>query len=77
MSVLENPMVSTLCQYAIIVDPQDKVTVVKQKVEAEAQIELPDGRIVAITSMVTPGQRFATRRSSSLCKMIWTCLLAV
>ncbi|HVF28208.1 MAG TPA: hypothetical protein VM943_08205, partial [Pyrinomonadaceae bacterium] len=48
-------------EYAIIVDPQDNVAVVKTETAPGLKIELPDGRVVTITGQVTPGHRFATR----------------
>jgi len=47
--------------YAMIVNAKDNVAVVKQELSPGAQIALPDGRTVAITGTVTPGNRFATR----------------
>jgi altronate hydrolase len=47
--------------YAMIVNARDNVAAVKQELSPGAQIVLPDGRTVAITGTVTPGNRFATR----------------
>src|SRR5262245_56622259 len=61
MSVQENLAVTPISQYAIIVDPKDNVAVVKQEILPGTAISLPDGRIVEITGVVTPGHRFATQ----------------
>jgi len=47
--------------YAMIVNAKDNVAVVKQELWPGAQITLPDGRVVGVTGVVTPGNRFATR----------------
>lgn len=47
--------------YAMIVNAQDNVAVVKKELWPGAQIALPDDRVVTITGAVTPGNRFATR----------------
>ncbi|MGI8565731.1 MAG: UxaA family hydrolase, partial [Pyrinomonadaceae bacterium] len=54
--------VAPVSEYAIIVDPQDNVAVVKTETAPGLKIELPDGRVVTITGQVTPGHRFATRQ---------------
>src|ERR1044071_6423797 len=50
-----------LSQYAIIVDPQDNVAVVKKETTTGLRLLLPDDRIVCVTEAVPPGHRFATR----------------
>src|SRR5882724_4689488 len=47
--------------YAMIVNVEDNVAVVKKELWSGAQITLPDGHIVGIRGAVTPGNRFATR----------------
>src|SRR5690242_17814133 len=47
--------------YAIIVDPQDNVAVVKQQTEPGLTVMLPGGREVRVQAAVPPGHRFATR----------------
>ena len=47
--------------YAIIVDPQDNVAVVKQQTEPGLAVALPGGREVCLKAAVPPGHRFATR----------------
>jgi len=47
--------------YAMIVNPVDNVAVVKQELWPGAEITLPEGRLIKITGVVTPGNRFATR----------------
>src|ERR1044071_3055203 len=50
-----------LGEYAIIVDPNDNVAVVKKEVAAGLTLLLPDDKVITITSIVRPGHRFATR----------------
>lgn len=47
--------------YAMIVNAKDNVAVVKKELWPGAQIILPDSRTIAITGVVTPGNRFATQ----------------
>ena len=56
---------SPISQHAIIVDAKDNVAVAKQEITAGTQVALPDGHVVEITGLVTPGHRFATRAISA------------
>jgi altronate hydrolase len=47
--------------YAIIVNPQDNVAVVKREVVAGATLQLADGTTLTVTGTVRPGHRFATQ----------------
>lgn len=50
-----------LNEFAIIVNPEDNVAVVKKEVRAGTTIPLPDGRNVFVTAEVRVGNRFALR----------------
>lgn len=50
-----------ISRYAIIVDPRDNVAVAKEEVAGGTTIEMPGGRLLRVTGVVTPGHRFATR----------------
>src|ERR1051325_4804581 len=50
-----------LNQYAIIVDPQDNVAVVKKETTMGLRLLLPEDHIVCVSEAVPPGHRFATR----------------
>src|SRR5262245_39812268 len=52
---------SPISEYAIIVDAKDNVAVAKQEINTGTQVDLPDGHVVEISGLVTPGHRFATR----------------
>src|SRR6478752_3756098 len=47
--------------YAIIVNPDDNVAVVKNETPAGVPLTLPDGGTVTVNATVPPGHRFATR----------------
>ena len=47
--------------FAIIVNPDDNVAVVKNETHEGLIVSLPDGGLVRISESVTPGHRFATR----------------
>src|SRR4051812_49038965 len=47
-------------EYAIIVNPNDNVAIVKVEVPFGLPIVLPNGRIISVISKVPPGHRFAT-----------------
>lgn len=49
-----------ISEYAIIVNPDDNVAVVKNETVAGSVLSLPDGRSVTVRSAITPGHRFAT-----------------
>jgi len=46
---------------AVVVAPEDNVAVVKSGLTSGDLVEMPDGRVLDITGIVTPGHRFATR----------------
>ena len=48
-------------EYAIIVNPDDNVAVVKNETRSGQQLLLPDGEVVVVHAAVPPGHRFATR----------------
>jgi altronate hydrolase len=50
-----------ISEYAIIVDPNDNVAVVKTETKPNLYVALPDGRTIKIKDAVPPGHRFATR----------------
>src|ERR1044072_7667948 len=50
-----------ISDYAIIVDANDNVAVVKNETFAGLEVVLPDGAIVKLRDAVPPGHRFATR----------------
>lgn len=54
-------LIPPISDYAIVVDPKDNVAVVKTELEAGTSVRMPDGRVVQVTTNVTPGHRFATR----------------
>lgn len=49
----------SISDYAIIVNPDDNVAVVKNETEAGLAVMLPDGEIVIVSDAITPGHRFA------------------
>src|SRR5260221_1265780 len=49
-----------ISDYAIIVDPNDNVAVVKNETEAGLILTLPSGDLVTVKKAVPPGHRFAT-----------------
>jgi len=50
-----------ITEYAIIVDGNDNVAVVKNETAAGLELLLPDGHAVHVNAVVPPGHRFATR----------------
>lgn len=52
---------SPISDYAIIVNPNDNVAVVKAKTEADLAVVLPNKHIVSLLSEIPLGHRFATR----------------
>lgn len=50
-----------ISNYAIIVNPDDNVAVVKTEVPANTAVALPNGRAISVLADVPPGHRFATR----------------
>jgi altronate hydrolase len=61
VSKLETPQATSITDYAIVVDANDNVAVVKKSTFAGLEVALRDGRIVQLTGAVPPGHRFATR----------------
>jgi hypothetical protein len=52
---------SPISDYAIIVDGNDNVAVVKTETSPHLKVILRDGRMVQLRDAVPPGHRFATR----------------
>jgi len=50
-----------ISDYAIIVNPDDNVAVVKHETTQGMTVQLPDGERIIVRDAVTPGHRFATR----------------
>src|SRR5205085_3360122 len=50
-----------ISEYAIIVDEDDNVAVVKKATSADLEVLLPNGSVVNVRDAVPPGHRFATR----------------
>src|SRR5829696_6575821 len=59
MSTVQAP--SLLSEFAIIVDPNDNVAVVKKETAAGLELLLPNESLIEIRAAVPPGHRFATR----------------
>lgn len=55
-----NIQVSAIGDYAIIVNRADNVAVVKRETNSELALMLPDGHVVQIKDVISPGHRFAT-----------------
>src|SRR4029453_13583605 len=62
MSSIEIPQTAAISEYAIIVDPNDNVAVVKKATFADLEVVLPDGKSMQVRGAVPPGHRFATRQ---------------
>src|SRR6185437_16735585 len=60
MSSVQTPTAS-LSEFAIVVNPQDNVAVVKKATAPGLELVLPDQSVVEIRSEIPPGHRFATR----------------
>src|SRR6266850_1878609 len=60
MSSIEVPQ-ALISDYAIIVDPQDNVAVVKTETSPELELILPGKHLLRVRDAVPPGHRFATR----------------
>jgi altronate hydrolase len=58
---VENRKAASVSEYAIVVDPNDNVAVVKTATHAGLEVALADGRIVRVAAAVPPGHRFAVR----------------
>lgn len=61
MLVIEEKEAVAINSYAIIVNPDDNVAVVKSEVSTGTVVSLPDGGTLTIISDVQPGHRFSTR----------------
>lgn len=61
MSSANIVQVSSISDYAIIVDSRDNVAVVKNETQPGLELTLPDGRQLCVQDVVPPGHRFATR----------------
>ena len=59
MSSVQTP--SLLSEFAIIVDPNDNVAVVKNATSPGLELLLPDESLIEVRAAVPPGHRFATR----------------
>ena len=53
---------AAISEFAIIVNSEDNVAVVKTETFPGLLVSLPDGRIVEVKDAVTPGHRFALRK---------------
>jgi altronate hydrolase len=61
MASIETPRAAQISEYAIIVNPNDNVAVVKKATVPGLGVLLPDGASVEVRNAVPPGHRFATR----------------
>src|SRR5262245_44382019 len=61
MASVEIPEAALISEYAIIVDPNDNVAVVKKATFADLEVLLPSGSVLQVRGAVPPGHRFATR----------------
>ena len=61
MSSIETRRAAPIREYAIIVDPNDNVAVVKTPTTPSLNVLLPDGQLLQLQDAVPPGHRFATR----------------
>jgi altronate hydrolase len=61
MIELLSQIAAPISEYAIIVNPDDNVAVVKNETRPGLIVELPDGSSVEVKQTVPPGHRFATR----------------
>jgi altronate hydrolase len=61
MATLESSRAISINEYAIIVDPNDNVAVVKKATFADLEVMLQNGAVVKLRGAVPPGHRFATR----------------
>jgi altronate hydrolase len=59
MSSVQTP--SLLSEFAIIVDPNDNVAVVKRATSPGLELLLPDESSIEVRAEVPPGHRFATK----------------
>src|SRR5437868_9796239 len=61
MSSSSTTQAPPISDYAIIVDPNDNLAVVKDQTAPGLEVTLPSGRRVRVNAAVPPGHRFATR----------------
>jgi altronate hydrolase len=61
MSSTETTGAASISEYAIIVDPNDNVAVVKRETSTDLEVVLPDGLLVQLCGAVPAGHRFAIR----------------
>src|SRR2546421_11629055 len=61
MSSSSTTQAPPISDYAIIVDPNDNLAVVKGQTAPGLEVALPSGRVVRVNATVPPGHRFATR----------------
>ena len=59
MSSVQTP--SLLSEFAIIVDPNDNVAVVKKATSPGLELQLPDESLIEVRAEVPPGHRFSTK----------------
>ena len=60
MSSVQIPTASLLSEFAIVVDPNDNVAVVKKATSRGLELALPDGSTIEILGEIPAGHRFAT-----------------
>src|SRR6478752_2571928 len=61
MSIAFSDVASPISEFAIIVNPQDNVAVVKKETYPDLEVTLPDATTIRLREAVPPGHRFATR----------------
>ena len=61
MSSVQTPPASLLSEFAIVVDPNDNVAVVKKTTSPGLELLLPNNSVIEIRGVVPPGHRFATK----------------
>jgi len=61
MSIAFSDVASPISEFAIIVNPQDNVAVVKKETFPNLEVTLPDATTIRLRATVPPGHRFATR----------------
>src|SRR5512144_1321428 len=61
MSIALSDVASPITEFAIIVNPQDNVAVVKKETWPDLEVTLPNETTVRLREKVPPGHRFAIR----------------
>jgi altronate hydrolase len=61
MSIALSDVAAPISEFAIIVNPQDNVAVVKKQTWPDLEVTLPDATTIRLKATVPPGHRFATR----------------